>query len=249
MFAGCASAPRANTERPFVFERDTLAFTNQLTWEYDYDANGQWKGKPREPKPDYTLRCFPMARAVKQFHLHAHFDPAQPPPDAATCEKLARTVLARSPRAESPPDKRVVIPGYAGLREFSAAHEAMLQARCGGAADSYLQRGHWRMVFPFFKFQQVAQAEGLAAKMREDQPAVLHLLRFPETGTINHAVVAYAVRESEDAYEFDLYDPNQPDTPVTLRFDRAGRRFELPRNQYFEGGPLHAYEVYHRCWY
>ena len=56
MFTGCASAPRADTEQPFVFERDTLAFTNQLIWEYDYDANGQWKGKPREPKPDYTLR-------------------------------------------------------------------------------------------------------------------------------------------------------------------------------------------------
>jgi hypothetical protein len=246
---GCATAPRAALERPFDYARDTLAFTNQLAWEYGPDADGRWRGKPREPKPDYTLRCFPMARAVKQFHQHARFDPAQPAADEPTCARLARQVLSRSPRTASPPERRVVIPGYEGLREFSAAHEAMLQRECGGVADSYLQRGHWRMVFPFFKSQQAAQAARLAEKLHQGRPAVLHLLRFPETSTINHAVVAFAVREDAAGYEFDLYDPNAPAAPVTLRFDRAARTFELPCSAYFEGGPLHAYEVYHRCWY
>ncbi|NJN05320.1 MAG: hypothetical protein HC814_01425 [Rhodobacteraceae bacterium] len=78
---------------------------------------------------------------------------------------------------------------------------------------------------------------------------MLHLLRFPETSAINHAVVAFAARENEGAYEFSLYDPNLPDAPVTLRFDRTLRAFEFPRTHYFEGGSLHAYEVYHHWCY
>jgi hypothetical protein len=246
---GCATAPREAAGRPFDFSRDTLAFTNQLAWEYDFDAGGRWQGKPRKPKPDYTLRCFPMARAVKQFHLHARFDPTQPALYEPDCARLARRVLDRSPRTVSPPERRVVIPGYAGLREFSAAHATMLQRECGGAAESFFQRGHWRIVFPFSRRQQKTMAESVAEGLRHGQVVSLHLLRFLEKGAFSHAVVAFAVRESAAAYEFDVYDPNAPAAPVTLRFDRAARTFELPRSAYFEGGSLHAYEVYHRCWY
>lgn len=249
LLAGCVTAPRGAPDRPFVFERDTLAFTNELAWAYGPDADGRWQGRARDPRPDYTLRCFPMARAVQQFFHHARFDPAQPPADAPTYARLVRRVLARSPRTVSPPAQRVVLPGYAGLREFSVAHEDLLKAACGGAAASYLQRGHWRMIFPFFPSQQSAQAGRVAQAVRQGRPVVLHLMRFPQTGAINHAVVAFAVRETEAAYEFSLYDPNQPAAPITLHFDRVARRFELERNVYFEGGPLHAYQVYHRWYY
>lgn len=246
--AGCATTSWPAADRSFVFERDTLAFTNQLAWAYGPDAEGRWRGQPREPKPDYSLRCFPMARAVKQFFLHARFETNLPAPAPATLARSIRDVLDRSPRAASPPDRRVVIGGFASLREFSVAHPAALQAACGGAADSYLQRGHWRMLLPFPAGQREATAARLAAKVRGGQLAVLHLLRFPDVSAINHAVVAFSVRELEDAWEFMLYDPNQPMAPVTLRFDRTRRSFEFPRNAYFEGGPLHVYEVYDR-WY
>jgi hypothetical protein len=249
VLAGCATPPRSAPDRPFVFERDTLAFTNELAWAYESDAHGRWRGRSREPRPAYTLRCFPMARAVQQFFHHARFDPAQPPADEPTYARLVRQVLGRSPRTVSPPAQRVVLPGYAGLREFSAAREDLLKAACGGAAASYLQRGHWRMIFPFFKSQQAAQAERVVEQVRQGRPVVLHLMRFPQTGAINHAVVAFAVRETEEAWEFSLYDPNQPAAPVALRFDRTRRRFELERNAYYQGGPLHAYQVYHRWYY
>lgn len=246
--AGCSTTSWPAADRSFVFERDTLAFTNLLAWTYGPDADGRWRGRPREPQPDYTLRCFPMARAVKQFFLHARFDPDQSAAHPATLARSIREVLDRSARAASPLERRVVINGFAGLRELSSAHPAALQAACGGAADSYLQRGHWRMFFPFPAGQREATAARLAAKVRAGHPAVLHLVRFPDTDAINHAVVAFGVRETEDAWEFTLYDPNQPMAPVTLRFDRARRSFEFPRNAYFEGGPLHVYEVYDR-WY
>lgn len=242
---GCATPPSARVAapRPFDFQTDTFAYANGLVWEYSFDATGQWVSKRREPPADYTHHCFVMARSAKQFFLHASFDPALPPPDDAVCRRLIRQVVARSASDGSPPGNKVVIPGYGSLRAFSGAREALLKAECGGAWQSYFQRGHWRMVFPISRSDQASMAEQLLSSGRIQRPAVVHVVRFPQL-SINHAMLVFAAQETEAGTEFRAYDPNAPEREVTLTYDRATRTFTLPTLHFFAGGRVDVYEVY-----
>jgi hypothetical protein len=65
--------------------------------------------------------------------------------------------------------------------------------------------------------------------------------------TINHAMVLFNVRETEKEVVFSAYDPNHPEKPETLTFDRATRTFNLPTNDYFPGGRVDIYQIY-RSW-
>src|SRR5262249_26699231 len=69
LLAGCATPPRncVGTPRPFNFEHDSFAYSNQLVWEYHHDEHGKWVSHAREPKPDYTHHCFVVARSARQF--------------------------------------------------------------------------------------------------------------------------------------------------------------------------------------
>ena len=92
----CSSRPEpASSRRPFNFQTDTLAFPNELVWEYGYDENGKWGGHPRTPAPEYFHHCFVVARAAKQFLEHARFDTNLPVADTNTYRKLIHRV-ARS---------------------------------------------------------------------------------------------------------------------------------------------------------
>lgn len=229
--------------RAFDFQKDTFSFANELTWDYHYDSNGHWTSHKRSPKPDYTLHCFVLARSARQFFDHARFDPNQPVADEKTYRRLIRRVVWISPRKRLPELQKIVIPGYADLRSFSAAHEKLLKAQCGSAWQSYFQRGNWRMIFPFSRAKQARMALQILSHLRPDHPVIVHLLRFPQL-SINHAVVLYAARETKREIQFTTYDPNNPESPITLTFDRATRMFVLPATNYFPGGALKAYEVY-----
>src|SRR5436190_10764025 len=153
--AGCASSPpSAAASRHFIFEQDTFAYANGLVWEYYFDERGKWTHRSREPKSDYTHHCFVVARSAKQFFLNARFNPALPKADSTTYRSRIREVVSASPRKRLPEEKRIVIPGYANLRAFSEGQEELLQAQCGGAWQSYFQRGHWRMIWPFSRTHQ-----------------------------------------------------------------------------------------------
>ena len=76
-------------------------------------------------------------------------------------------------------------------------------------------------------------------------PVVIHLVRFPQL-TINHAMVLFDSSQNERETRFIAYDPNQPEKPTTLIFDRASKTFILPANKYFAGGRVDVYEVYHQ---
>ena len=56
-------------------------------------------------------------------------------------------------------------------------------------------------------------------------------------------------RRARETIRFAAYDPNAPDAPATLSYDRATRTFTLPHNTYFRGGRVDVYEIYHRPWY
>jgi len=245
---GCATSGHLTAKRPFDFHTDTFAFANGLKWDYQADAKGRWTHHRQKPAPDYTLHCFVLARSARQFFQNARFNPSLPRTNQNTYAAEIRQVTAIDPSHPLPEDRRIVIPGYANLRQFSAAQEPLLKAQCGGAWQSYLQRGNWRMVFPLTRRHQ----EKLAAQLIEDVtnhcPPVVHLLRFPQL-TLNHAVLVIAATQAEQEILFSIYDPNQPDAPETLRFDRASRTFTLPANRYWPGGRVDVYGIYRDLWH
>ncbi len=247
--SGCAgSRPLTKNSQLFEFQHDTFAFANELVWDYYFDADGKWSHKRHEPKPDYTHHCFVVARSAQQFFQHARFDPSLPRADEATYRKLIRDVRGRSLRNESNADERIVIPGYADLRSFSTEQAALLKAECGGAWQSYFQRGHWRVVWPFSRSRQESVARSLEELIAGNRSAVIHLVRFPQL-TINHAVVVFGSQKSDQGIEFAIYDPNKPERPGKLTFDRASRTFLFPANDYFSGGRVDVYQIYHSWWY
>jgi len=250
VLSGCATSPPslARNERPFNFQKDTFAYANELVWEYHFDQQGRWTSRPRRPKPDYTHHCFVVARSARQFFEHARFDPTQPVADSATYRRLVRQVISISPRRVLPDSQKIVIPGYADLRAFSQAWEGLLKAECGGAWQSYFQRGHWRMIMPLSRHHQEKMARQLAADLKADRPPVVHLVRFPQL-TINHAVVLFDAAEDEKEIRFSVYDPNKPEKPALLTYDRASRTFNFPANDYFPGGRVDVYEIYRGCLY
>jgi len=245
---GCATTSPSPTkgDRPFNFPTDTFAYANELVWEYHFDEQGKWTSSPRQPKPDYTHHCFVVARSARQFFNHARFDPSQPIAGAETYRRLIHQVVFRRPSRPVSDSARIVIPGYPNLRAFSQAQEPLLKAECGGAWQSYFQRGHWRTIAPFSRHHQERMADQLLKDLKENRPPVVHLLRFPQL-TINHAVVLFDVAETQAEICFVAYDPNNPGHPVSLTYDRASRTFSFPANDYFPGGPVNVYEIY-RGW-
>ncbi len=243
LLSGCATAPAGADRRVFDFYSDSFAYPNELLWVYEYDAEGNWTTRQREPKPTYAQHCFVVARSAQQFLNCVRFALELPPADEATYRRLIRKVVATSPRTRLSDKEKIVIPGYANLREFSQFQETLLKEESGGAWQSYFQRGHWRMVFPFSRHHQESTAHELLQRVHGGETAVLHVVRFPQL-TINHAVLVYDAAVSDDGITFSIYDPNRPEVPAVLNYDRATRTFNLPANLYFNGGRVDIYAVY-----
>lgn len=243
---GCAGRQQFVGSRPFDFQTDTFAFANQLVWDYHYDDQGKWVHERHEPEPDYTHHCFVVTRSARQFFQHARFDPAKPIADEATYRRLIREVVSLDPTRVLSEENKIVIPGYTDLRAFSEAQEKLLKAECGGAWQSYFQRGHWRIVMPFSRASQDRAAKAILDDLKQNRPPVVHVIRFPQL-TINHALLIFDARQTDQTIKFIAYDPNKPDKPKTLLFDRASRTFNFASNDYWPGGKLNVYEIY-RSW-
>ena len=101
------------------------------------------------------------------------------------------------------------------------------------------------MIFPFSRGQQAAMAEQLLAELERNPPVVVHVLLFPQL-TINHALVLFGAFQKEHEIIFQVYDPNDPAQPSVMTYDRTTRTFQMPANDYFPGGRVDVYEVYHK---
>jgi hypothetical protein len=102
------------------------------------------------------------------------------------------------------------------------------------------------MIFPFSRNRQQRTAEQLLADLKENRPPVVHVVRFPQL-TINHCVLLFGATETEKEIKFSVYDPNKPDKPKVLDYDRATKTFNFAGNDYWPGGRVDIYEVY-RSW-
>src|SRR6058998_849510 len=115
-----AADPRA-TAPEFTFVSDTFAFANLI------------RARHRAEDDLYANYCFVLARGLRQFSQFARFDPALPKLDRAGYVERVKRVAARPPREPAlPPDDRIVIPGYANLREFSREQENAVKEELGG---------------------------------------------------------------------------------------------------------------------
>jgi hypothetical protein len=245
---GCYGESLHETKTPeilhstFDFQRDTFSFANETVFEYNIPSA---KAAPRgrhEPNSDYTLRCFVMARSARQFFQHARFDPKLPVADDATYADLVRRIVATDPREDRPSEPPIVIPGYPNLRALSAAHEKVVKAELGGAWQSFLQRGNWRILLPFSAGQQQATAAELVESLQQNRPPVVHVVTH--SLTINHAVLLFGAVLRRETISFAMYDPNDPRAPLHLEFHRPSATFRFPTTAYFPGGPVEVYEVY-----
>jgi hypothetical protein len=227
--------------RPFQFGNDSIAFPNELKWEYGFDDRGRWVGHKRTPAPDYSLHCFVLARTAAQFYRFAEFHPELPKTNATAYTPLVQEVVKRNLRTDEV--HPVIIPGYSNLFQLSVDQEQMLKATAGSARQSYFQRGNWRMVFPFTRRNQERTATKLVEAIRHNGEAVIHVVRFPKLD-LNHAILLYGYDEQPGTITFSFYDPNSPDEPRELLFDRKKRQFIFPRTNYFQGGPVNVYRIY-----
>ena len=236
-------AATAPSIRAFDFERDTFAFPHELVWKYHFDADGKMTVSRSDPPPTYYHRCFVMSRATRQFFYHARFEPDSPLADAQTYQKLIRKIVARSVRQRCAESERIIIPGFNGLRALSKAHESLLKASCGAPWESYFLRSHWRMIFPVPMWYRKMMVKKLKASLPKRGLTIVHLFRFPHI-TINHGIVLYGFNETEQAIEFEAYDPNIPEHPVKLIYEKGTHQFTFAANRYWGGGPLKVMEIY-----
>ena len=243
IFGGCASTPSAEPGPDFVFPDETFAFANELIAAYEPGPDGRLRMKPRDVPAEYGQNCVAMIRAARLFHTHARFDPNLPRATEAVYRRRIETVLDGDPRKKRPVDDPVVIPGYANLHAFSQGEEALVRTMVDDRLGAYFQRGNWRMINPFSRSHQAETAQKFLLGVRRGEPPVVHVVRFPEID-INHMVLVYDAVETPDEILFQFYDPNYPGDRLQMRYDRSRRSFEFPKNDFFSGGPVRAYEIF-----
>ncbi|HTY79735.1 MAG TPA: hypothetical protein VMI34_18060 [Candidatus Bathyarchaeia archaeon] len=241
LLMGCASAPVIDrpTHRPVAgpslrFGVDTLAFANEIRW------------KNPDKTELYANYCFVMARAVTQFHRFARFDPDQPRVAPAVYEELVSEVVARGPWEQSlPPEERVVIPGYASLHEFSAAQEEAVKGGLGTKFWTMVHWTNWRVFLPWSRAQQERVASETLDELDLGHPVQLLVTNLPKV-ELNHTVVAYDYRLYDGRFlEFIVYDPNEPNAPGWVAYDRADRRFFASGVYDTEPGLIRAFRMYY----
>ena len=99
------------------------------------------------------------------------------------------------------------------------------------------------MIFPMMPWHSEDFAEKLKHSLPKRGLSIVHLFRFPRI-TINHGIVLYGFTETERTIEFEAYDPNIPERPVKLIYERERRRFTFAPNRYWGGGALKVMEIY-----
>ena len=251
--AACAWLPPASPPAggaaavsDFDFARDTFAFANAVrAFAPEGRANAP-EGRGNAPGRDdlYANYCFVMARSLRQFFLFARFDPAASRLDHAEYVERVRRVVARPPwHPPIPPGRRVVIPGYASLREFSAAQESAVQEGLGGRFWTFVHWTNWRVVFPVSRHQQAGVLDEIERELAAGRLAQLLVTNWPIL-ELNHTVVAFASRPAGRGVELSIWDPNEPARPGVITFD-PDRGFWATRVFATRPGPIRVFRMYY----
>jgi hypothetical protein len=237
LLAACAGvpppAPSGGDPTGFRLERDAFAFPNLVRAQRPGWNDG------------FANYCLVMARAAGQFHRFARFAPELPPAAPAEYARLVRAVLARPLwQTPGPGADRIVVPGFAGLREFSAAHEGLLKAALGSNVLSMVHWRTWRVGVDFPPGHQERLARELLDEVAAGRPAPLMITNFPHEDILNHAILVYGHRPRRRGIEFLAYDPNDPWSPFALHYDDATRAFWVGPLTYSPPGRVRAFRLY-----
>jgi hypothetical protein len=241
--AACAAAPLS---RPvghelgaaaipgFAFATHTFAFPNEVRAHH-----------PEDPPDLYANYCFVLARSLRQFFVNARFDGQAPRVDHDEYVRRVRAVVARAAWQEPlPPDERIVIPGYANLREFSRAEEAAVKEGMGSRFWTMVHWTNWRVTFWVTRGHQSQVARETVEELAAGRLVQLLVTNWPKP-ELNHTVVAYGFSDTPAGVEFSVWDPNDPETPGTVVFERASQRFWARRLYDTEPGPIRAFRMYY----
>ena len=234
---GCATAPAAGSpataRHRFDLDHDAFAFANLVRAE-------------RPGRNDaFANYCLVLARAASQFYRFASFEPGRPSVSEDEYGRLVRLVLGRPPWA--PPAaaaERVVIPGYADLRSFSAAQEGVIKGALDSNVLSMFHWRTWRVGIDFPPEHQDRLARELVTEVEGGRPVPLMITNFPHEDLLNHAVLVYARRPAQQGTDFLAYDPNDPGSPFTLYYDGAARAFWVGPLTYSPPGRVRAFRLY-----
>jgi hypothetical protein len=234
---GCAAVPATGipvTARSrFELDRDTFAFPNLVRTE-----RPGWNDA-------FANYCLVLARAASQFYRFARFVPDRPVGAPGDYDRLVRLVLARAPWAPPVTEaERVVIPGYADLHSFSAAHEDVLKAAFGSNVLSMVHWRTWRVGVDFPHEHQERLARELIDEVTAGRPVPLMITNFPHEDLLNHSILVYDRRPAQQGTDFLAYDPNDPGSPFTLYYDDAARAFWVGPLTYSPPGRVRAFRVY-----
>jgi hypothetical protein len=231
-----ARAERRAAVPGFSFSTDTFTFPNEIR------ARTPWR-------PDlYANYCFVLARGLRQFFAFARFDPQAPRLTSEAYVERVREIAAHQPWDPPPaPDDRVVIPGYANLREFSRGQEAAVKAGLGGRFWTLMHWTNWRVTFPVTRGQQAEVAREVMEELDAGRLAQLLVTNWPKP-ELNHTVVAYAYRSGPSGVEFVVWDPNEPGGPGLMTFDTEISRFRATRLYDTEPGLIRAFRMYYSWW-
>jgi hypothetical protein len=233
----CASAsPGASAlrgdERVFSFERDTFAFRNDI--------------RALSPERDdlYANYCFVLAKGLRQFFMFARFDPTAGRLDHQGYVERVRRVASHQPwHAPLAPDDRVVIPGYANLREFSRAEEPAVKEGLGGRFWTFVHWTNWRVVFPMPRRHQADVLEEILGEVAAGRLVQLLITNWPVL-ELNHTVVAFASRANGTGVELTIWDPNEPERAGTITFDPIHRQFWATRVYATRPGAIRVFRMY-----
>jgi len=238
--AACAHAPVRPQGRPtaatvpaFSFADDTFAFANMV--------------RAHHPHADdlYANYCFVLGRALRQFQQFARFDAAAPRVDADEYTRRVRAVTSHAPwQSPLPPGERVVIPGFASLRAFSAAEETAVKAGLNSRFWTLVHWTNWRTTLPVPDGHQAAVLDEVLAELAAGRLVQLLVTNWPKP-ELNHTVVAYGYRAAGDGVELSVWDPNDPATPGAVRFDAGHERFVATRVYDTHVGPIRVFRMYY----
>ncbi len=230
----------------FVHARDTFAFENATVFKY-YKGIAFLRGRSSaSDQPNlYTRRCFVMTRAAMQFYKFARFDPHGATLDDRTLAARIRAVMRRAPWHKAlPEDQRVVIPGYASLREMSKARRHVVQTNIGLGWPTYMRLGNFRMFYQHDRKYQEKTHANLDAALARGDLFVGYLSTYPSLA-INHSVLVYARKSASSENEhYFVYDPNHAEAPRQLTWSPREHAFSYQKDSDFIGGFVRIYQVY-----
>jgi hypothetical protein len=220
----------------FSFAKNTFAFPNEIRQRTEHHAGL------------YANYCFVMARGLRQFFAFVRFEPRAPRLSTEEYVERVRRLGRHAPWEPAlPPDARIVIPGYADLREFSQAQEAAVKEGLGSRFWTMVNWTNWRVTFPVTRGQQASVAREIMDELDAGRLVQLLVTNWPKP-ELNHGVVAFAYRSTPRGIEFSIWDPNDPGKPGLITFDTTERRFLATAVYDTETGPIRAFRMYYSWW-